>query len=39
MWILCQADSHEISSIILSEKQWKNMQDCRLLRRDLRFKG
>ena len=32
MWILCQAeDSQEISSTILSEKQWKNIQDCRLL--------
>ena len=34
MWILCQEeDLHEISSItsILSEKQWKNIQDCRLL--------
>ena len=36
MWILCQAeDSHEISSIILSEKQCKNIQDSRLLH----FKG
>ena len=40
MWILCQAeDSHKISSIILSEKQWKNIQDCRLLHCDRRFEG
>ena len=32
MWILCQVeDSHEKSNIVLSEDQWKNIQDCRLL--------
>ena len=32
MWILCQAeDSHEISNIIFSEKQWKSIYKCRLL--------
>ena len=32
MWILCLAeDSLETSSLIFSEKQWKNISDCRLL--------
>ena len=32
MWILCLAeDSLERSSLIFSEKQWKNIYDCRLL--------
>ena len=32
MWILCPAeDSLEISSLIFSEKQWKNIFECRLL--------
>ena len=31
-WILCLAeDSHETSSLIFSEKQWKNIYECRLL--------
>ena len=32
MWNLCIAeDSHEITSLIFSETQWKNIQNCRLL--------
>ena len=32
MWILCLAeDSPEQSSLIFSEKQWKNIYECRLL--------
>ena len=32
MWILCLAeDSLETSSLILSEKQWKNIYECHLL--------
>ena len=32
MWILCQAeDSHEISSLIFFEIQWKGIYRCRLL--------
>ena len=33
MWILCPAeDSPEISSLIFSEKQWKIIYKCRLLK-------
>ena len=39
MWILCQAeDSHEISSIILSEKQEKIAKTVVCCSRDWRFK-
>ena len=32
MWILCLAeDSLETSSLIFSEKTWKNIDECRLL--------
>ena len=32
MWILCLAeDSGEISSLIFSEEQWRNIYECRLL--------
>ena len=32
MWILCLAeDSLETSGLIFSEKQWKNIYECRLL--------
>ena len=32
LWILCLAeDSLETSSLIFSEKQWKNIYECRLL--------
>ena len=32
MWLLCLAeDSLETSSLIFSEKQWKNIYECRLL--------
>ena len=43
MWILCLAkDSHEISSLIFSEKQWKNKKssyECRPLQLWLALQG
>ena len=40
MWILCLAeDSHEISSLIFSEKQWKKIMNVVCCSRDWRFKG
>ena len=40
MWILCLAeDSLETSCLIFSEKQWKNIYECRLLQSRLDFKG
>ena len=40
MWIVCLAeDSHEISSLIFSEKQWKSIFKCRLLQSWLQLSG
>ena len=40
MWILCLAeDSLETSSLIFSEKQWKNIYECRLLQSWLALSG
>ena len=40
MWILCLAeDSLETSSLIFSEKQWKNIYECHVLQLWLAFWG
>ena len=40
MWIFCLAeDSLETSSLIFSEKQWKNIYECRLLQSWLALEG
>ena len=40
MWILCLAeDSHEMSSLIFSERQWKSIYECCLLQSWLAFYG
>ena len=40
MWILCLAeDSSETSSLICSEKQWRNIYECRLLQSWLELSG
>ena len=39
MWILCLEESLETSSLIFSEKQWKNIYECHLLQFDWHFKG
>ena len=40
MWIFCLSeDSLETSQVIFSEKQWKNVYECRLLQSWLALQG